>query len=196
MVAGSARELSSSVSDAIDVTHRGVTTRDLRTRRTRFIRLVHVVAPLLVASSCATRTVRETDIAIVKRVVDGDTVVLSFSGDDDTVRLIGIDTPETVKPNSPVECFGPEAAERTKFLLPPETKVRVERDIEARDRYGRLLAYLRRVDDGLFINESLITEGFATPLRIEPNVAYSDSFARAAEDARARRLGLWAVCQD
>ena len=127
---------------------------------------MHVVAPLLVASSCATRTVRETDIAIVKRVVDGDTVVLSFSGDDDTVRLIGIDTPETVKPNSPVECFGPEAAERTKFLLPPETKVRVERDIEARDRYGRLLAYLRRVDDGLFINESLITEGFATPLRI------------------------------
>ena len=113
---------------------------------------------------------------------------------EETVRLIGIDTPETVKPNTPVECFGPEASERTKALLPAGTKVRVERDIEARDRYGRLLAYLRRINDGLFVNESLVTDGYATPLRIEPNVAYAVDFARAAEQARAAQLGLWAVC--
>ncbi|MEY4165628.1 MAG: hypothetical protein RL419_1470 [Actinomycetota bacterium] len=149
---------------------------------------------VVIFSACSSSGAAEPDVASVKRVVDGDTVVLDFGEAEETVRLIGIDTPETVKPNTPVECFGPEASERTKALLPAGTKVRVERDIEARDRYGRLLAYLRRINDGLFVNESLVTDGYATPLRIEPNVAYAVDFARAAEQARAAQLGLWAVC--
>ena len=187
MAADSAPERSSSVSDILDVTH-----RDVNLKRTHLIAFVLLVF----ANACSSTDPQQADVATVERVVDGDTIVLAFSSGEETVRLIGIDTPETVKPNSPVECFGPEASERTKYLLPAGTRVRVERDLEARDRYGRLLVYLRRVDDGLFVNESLVVEGFATPLRIEPNVAYADSFARAADDARGRRLGLWAVCED
>ena len=190
-------ELSSSVSDTYNVTHRDVTISKPTSRSVNIGgRLLAATAMFVALSACRSSDNSAPDVASVKRVVDGDTVVLAFTDTEETVRLIGIDTPETVKPNSPVECFGPEASERTKTLLPAGTKVRVERDIEARDRYGRLLAYLRRVDDGLFVNESLVSDGFATPLRIEPNVAYADDFARAAEQARAARLGLWAVCDD
>ena len=84
------------------------------------------------------------------------------------VRLLGVDTPETVKPDTPVECFGPEASARTKELLPPGTAVRVQRDTEARDRYDRLLVYLWRGDDGLFVNQTIVAGGFARTLSIEP----------------------------
>src|SRR5205085_3089746 len=89
--------------------------------------------------------------ATVARVVDGDTIVVHLGGRTETVRLLGIDTPETVDPRKPVQCFGTEASHRTKELLPPGTGVRLERDVEARDIYGRLLAYVRR-DDGTFVN--------------------------------------------
>jgi len=190
-------EHSSSVSDARHVTHRGVTISKPTARSVKIGgRLLVATAIFVALSACTSSDNSSPDVASVTRVVDGDTVALAFTNTEETVRLIGIDTPETVKPNSPVECFGPEASERTKTLLPAGTKVRVERDIEARDRYGRLLAYLRRVDDGLFVNKSLVIDGFATPLRIEPNIAYADDFARAAEQARAAQLGLWAVCDD
>lgn len=197
MVVASEPERSSSVSDTRDVTHRDVIISKPSSRSVNICgRLVAVAATIVALSACASPDDSEPDVASVKRVVDGDTVVLAFGNTEETVRLIGIDTPETVKPNSPVECFGPEASERTKTLLPAGTKVRVERDIEARDRYGRLLAYLRRLNDGLFVNESLVIDGYATPLRIEPNVAHAVDFARAAEQARAAQLGLWAVCDD
>src|SRR3954449_8811553 len=79
--------------------------------------------------------------AFVTRVVDGDTIHVAIGGHDETIRLIGINTPETVDPRSPVECFGQEAHEHTEQLLPKNTEVRLVRDVEARDRYGRLLAY-------------------------------------------------------
>jgi len=132
--------------------------------------------------------------ATVVRVVDGDTVVLSFDGRDERVRLIGIDTPESVKPDSPVECLGPEASAFTTSLLPEGTQVLVERDVEARDDYGRLLAYVTRVDDGLFVNLEVVRRGFAEPLTIPPNVAHADDFVAAARLARDDDLGLWALC--
>jgi micrococcal nuclease len=99
-----------------------------------------------------------------------------------------------VKPHTPVQCFGPEASTRTKELLPKGTAVRLERDVEARDRYGRLLAYVYRLSDGLFVNLSLATDGYARPLTIAPNVAYADRFAAAANAAARAHRGLWAAC--
>ena len=131
---------------------------------------------------------------IVERVVDGDTVVVRFDGDVESVRLIGIDTPESVKPNSPVECFGKEAAAFTVTLLPKDTPVRVERDVEARDDYGRLLGYVIRADDALFVNAEIVRHGYAQPLTIPPNVAHVDEFVHAARDAEAADLGLWSSC--
>ena len=132
--------------------------------------------------------------ATVVRIVDGDTIVVDFDGDDERVRLIGIDTPESVKPDTPVECFGKEASAFTASLLPEGTPVRVERDIEARDDFGRLLGYVMRADDGLFVNLEIVEQGYAQPLTIAPNVAHADEFVAAARDAEAADRGLWSAC--
>ena len=123
----------------------------------------------------------------VERVVDGDTLLLDNGA---RVRLQGIDTPETVDPDRPVECFGPEADLRTRQLLPPGTSVLLVRDIEARDRYGRLLAYVYRVEDGLFVNRTLVDEGLADVLIIAPNDAHAAELRRAAAEHRLIRPGL------
>jgi micrococcal nuclease len=140
----------------------------------------------------------ETSIALpnatVVHVVDGDTVIVDFGEVEETIRLIGVNTPETVKPDSPVECYGPEASAHTKELLPPGTPVRVERDVEPRDVYGRLLGYLTRTADGLFVNDDLIRTGHATVLSIEPNTAYHEQFVESATQAEAAGLGLWGAC--
>ncbi len=132
--------------------------------------------------------------ATVSHVVDGDTVELRLGGARERARLLGIDTPETVKPDAPVECFGPEASARTKHLLPPGTEVIVQRDREARDRYGRLLVYLWRRRDHLFINGSLVSDGFARPLSISPNTSHRADLAARTAAARAAGAGLWATC--
>jgi len=130
------------------------------------------------------------------RVVDGDTVIVHVSGRDERIRLIGIDTPESVKPNTPVQCFAIEASARTKALLPAGTVVRLERDAELRDRYKRLLAYVYRQPDGLFVNLVLAREGFALPYTFPPNVAHADDFVAAASEARQAHRGLWSRCRD
>ena len=132
--------------------------------------------------------------AVVVRVVDGDTVVVAVGGREESARLLGIDTPETKRPDTPVECFGPEASDRLHALLPPDTPVRLELDQEARDRYGRLLVYLHRSTDGAFINEVMVHEGLADTLAIAPNDAFRDRLAAAADTARSQRLGLWGAC--
>jgi micrococcal nuclease len=130
----------------------------------------------------------------VARVVDGDTIVVRFGNDDETVRLLGIDTPETHKPNTPVECYGPEAAARLEALLPKGTPVRLVRDVEARDRYDRLLAYVYREPDHLFVDLVMVAEGFAGTLSIAPNLAHRDELAAAATEAQASHRGLWPAC--
>jgi micrococcal nuclease len=132
--------------------------------------------------------------AVVVRVVDGDTVVMKVATKEERVRLIGIDTPETVDPDRPVQCYGPEASAHTKELLPPGTYVHLDRDVEARDDYGRLLAYVTRATDGLFVNVELAADGFADALSIPPNTAHAKDVAAAVAAARSGGKGLWGAC--
>ncbi len=120
--------------------------------------------------------------------------MVSLSGRDEHVRLIGVDTPETVDPRRPVGCYGAEASWHTKTLLPVGTAVRLERDVEARDRYGRLLAYVFRRSDGMFINEALLRDGYGQLLTIPPNVAQVRRFRAAQASARRSGAGLWSAC--
>ena len=128
---------------------------------------------------------------VVRKVVDGDT--LEVSGNE-RVRLIGVDTPETKDPNRPVGCYGKEATSFTASLIPPGTAVRLVGDVEQRDRYGRLLAYVYRRSDGLFVNAELLRRGYAQLLTVPPNVAHTDDFAAIARQAREGSQGLWAAC--
>lgn len=134
-----------------------------------------------------------TSDIIVSKVIDGDTIVLSNGS---RVRYIGIDTPEPRKKNSfgtwiyDPEPFAEEATKLNKQLVEGK-KVRLEFDVEKRDKYGRLLAYVF-VDD-IFVNARLIEEGTAVILTIPPNVKYSDQFKKLQEEARKSRKGMWAT---
>ncbi|WP_420640373.1 thermonuclease family protein [Candidatus Poriferisocius sp.] len=133
-------------------------------------------------------------IATVVEVIDGDTVVVRVADHTEHVRLIGIDTPETPGGFLPEECYGEEASAFTRSLLPAGTAVSLTRDTEARDRYGRLLAYLHRTDDGLFVNLEIAAQGYAEALSIEPNTIHAAAFRSAEAAARDRGLGLWTAC--
>lgn len=129
--------------------------------------------------------------AEVVRVIDGDTIVVRIAGRTERVRYIGIDTPETVKPGTPVECFGPEANAANERLV-AESRVRLQRDTELRDRYGRLLAYVYA--DRALVNEELVRRGYATTLEIEPNTGLAARLAAAERSAEAADRGLWGHC--
>lgn len=129
--------------------------------------------------------------ADVTRAIDGDTIEVRYDGRTEDVRYIGVDTPETVKPGAPVECFGPEAHDFNAERVEGHS-VRLEFDAERRDVYGRLLAYVRVGDE--FINAELVRGGYATTLTIPPNDRYADQFARLEREASAKGLGLWGEC--
>jgi micrococcal nuclease len=163
----------------------------------------HIVAAivLLAATAACTRQQAATDgLAVVTHVVDGDTIDVLIGGRTERVRLIGIDTPETKKPNTPIECWGPEASAFTASLLPEGTEVRIERDIVGRDDYGRLLGYVHLVDAtgtdtvGTFVNLEIVEQGFAQPLTFEPNSTFARDFTAAARRAERADLGMWAAC--
>jgi micrococcal nuclease len=132
--------------------------------------------------------------ATVVALTDGDTISVRIGSHREKVRFIGIDTPETKKPNTPIQCFGPEASAYTASLVPVGTKVHLERDAEARDVYGRLLAYVYRAADGLFVNLDVIRHGYARQLTIAPNTAHEADFTAAVQAAQRSRIGLWAAC--
>ncbi len=132
--------------------------------------------------------------ARVLRVVDGDTILVAIGGRQERVRYIGVDTPETVKPHTRVQCFGKRASAANHRLVDGRA-VRLDADAEARDRYGRLLAYVYRASDGLFVNAALLRGGYATTLTIAPNVRFADRFAALARQARDAGRGLWSACE-
>jgi micrococcal nuclease len=132
--------------------------------------------------------------ATVVRVVDGDTLIVRVGGADESVRLIGIDTPETVAPGRPVECYGAEASDHLEALTPAGTDVRLERDVEARDVYDRLLAYVYRDDDGLFVNRAQVEGGYAEAKDYPPNSAHRAELQQVQASARSGGTGLWGAC--
>jgi micrococcal nuclease len=154
---------------------------------------------VLLAAGCALPGREAADplpagVGVVVHPVDGDTVDVRLGQVEERVRLIGIDTPESVAQDRPVECFGPEAKARLAELLPEGTEVRLERDVEARDRFDRLLAYVYRTEDDALVNLVLVQEGYAESRRYEPNVARQADLDRAEDAARAAGRGLWPVC--
>jgi micrococcal nuclease len=133
--------------------------------------------------------------ARLERVIDGDTIVAQVDGREERVRYIGMDTPETVKPNTPVQCFGPQAhALNARLLGAAGAALTLRFDQELRDRYGRLLAYVYRAQDGLFVNARLVDAGAARTLTIAPNTAHEPQLADLQQAARASDRGLWAAC--
>ena len=156
--------------------------------------LVGVGLSLLMSWSSGVTTENEVLITILN-VIDGDTVDIDIDGNTERVRLIGVNTPETKHPTKPIECFGPEASAYLTQLLPKGTHVRIERDIEARDRYGRMLLYLYRASDNLFINLDLVLRGYGTPMSIEPNIFHRNDFVHAAALAETTNVGLWQACR-
>jgi endonuclease YncB( thermonuclease family) len=126
---------------------------------------------------------------LVTKAIDGDTIEIEGG---ERVRLIGVDTPETVDPRRPVGCFGKEASNVTKSLVEGK-KVKMESDITDRDKYGRLLRYVWV--NNIFINEYLVREGFANSSSYPPDVKYQGLFDAAEIEARENKRGLWESCK-
>lgn len=142
----------------------------------------------------------EGERAVVTHVVDGDTVQLD---NGKTVRLIGIDTPETVDPRRPVGCFGKEASNETKSLLTNKIVI-LQKDVSETDKYKRLLRYVflplenglpaGRQGQILFVNDYLVREGFAKVYTYPPDVKFNEQFRQAEIEARENKRGLWDRC--
>lgn len=130
--------------------------------------------------------------AIVHKVIDGDTIKVEFSGGKiETVRLLLIDTPESVKPKTPVMPFGEEASNFMKKTLIKGTVIEIEKGIEERDKYGRLLAYVWA--DGKNINKELLKKGLARVAYVQSDTKYLEEFKKAEEKAKKERKGIWSL---
>lgn len=125
---------------------------------------------------------------VVEAVVDGDTIKVKGQ----SIRYIGVDTPETKHPQKPVECFGLEAAGKNKELVLGK-KVYMEGDTLDRDRNGRPLRYVW-LENGIFVNELLINDGYGKADINYGKLKYGDKFLRAEDEAKTRKLGLWGAC--
>ena len=125
----------------------------------------------------------------VVQIVDGDTIRVRYNGTVEPVRLIGVDTPETVHPDKPVEFYGVEASNFTKNLLKGE-RVVLRFWKEKRDSYGRMLAYVYRAPDELFVNLEIIRQGYGVAIGHFDH-RHMDSFIDAEGRAREARKGLW-----
>jgi len=134
------------------------------------------------------------EFAVVKRVVDGDTVELE---NGEKVRYIGIDTPETLDPRKPIQCFGKEAAEKNRELVEGK-RIRLEKDVMERDKYNRLLKYIYvsagESEPEIFVNLELVKRGFAHSYTYPPDVKYQDLFISAEKEPREAGRGLWKSC--
>jgi micrococcal nuclease len=127
----------------------------------------------------------------VKHIIDGDTIVVEYEGRTEKIRLIGINTPEIHHPTKGIEPYGYEAKRFVEGLLKPGDSVKLEFDIQLRDKYGRLLAYVY-LPDGRFLNALLVENGYAQVMTIPPNVKYQELFLKLQREARENNLGLWA----
>jgi len=159
--------------------------------------LVAALAAILVALNSGQDESGGGSGARVVRVVDGDTIRVSVEGREEPVRLLGIDTPETHKPGTPIECGGPQASAHMEKLAPPGTKVVLEPDPgqDSEDRYGRRLAYVR-LPDGRLAEDAQVAAGWATVyVYADKPVSRDAQFRRSQNAAEAARRGVWALCK-
>lgn len=141
-------------------------------------------------------TVNDPGLYSIDHFVDGDTIAVNMNGKVETVRFVGVDTPETHKPNTPVQCYGPEAAAYTKQLIAAAgSKVRLQSDPNStnRDRYNRLLRYIY-LPDGTLVEQKLISNGYGFYYPYFP-FTKSAQFADYEQAAQAGHKGLWAHCK-
>jgi micrococcal nuclease len=155
--------------------------------------LIYVVAT---QSGWLETTARQSDPGLytINHYVDGDTIAVNMNGSVETIRFIGVDTPETHKPNTPVQCYGPEATAYTKAQISKFGKVRLQADPldTNRDVYGRLLRYVY-LPDGTLQNEQLIKNGYGFAYLDFP-FSKKAQFAADGQSAQTAKAGLWAVC--
>lgn len=136
------------------------------------------------------------DLFKVVKVIDGDTIQVDIKGKIETVRLIGVDAPESVDPRKPVQCFGKEASNKAKEVLERKyVKLLVDRSQGDKDKYGRLVRYVF-LEDGANFNKIMIAEGYAHESTYQTPYEYQTEFREAEKEARENRKGLWAdnVC--
>lgn len=160
---------------------------------------IETLATITPSITVTTNTNKEDNFYKVIKVVDGDTIKVEINGKSETVRLIGIDTPEVVDPRKPVQCFGKEASNKAKEILEGKV-VRLESDITQgdRDKYQRLLRFVF-LEDGTNFNKYMISEGFAHEYTYRSNpYKYQEEFIEAENQARELKKGLWAddACED
>jgi micrococcal nuclease len=138
------------------------------------------------------RHAANTFSATVVQAIDGDTIDVQFAGRVERIRLLGADTPEVKDPRKPVQCYGPEASAYTHAHLVAGMRVRLETDVEPRDKYGRLLAYV--YVNGKRYEDELLRLGLAHLLIIPPNGEHARAMLKAELEARAAGRGLWSAC--
>ena len=153
-----------------------------------------VVASLVAGGAVYATTSNSDSHGTVIRVVDGDTVDLQIAGEETRVRLLNIDTPETVDPGKAVECMGPEATDYLSSLLRPGEKVDLEYDVEREDRYGRTLAGVFK--DDLFVNSAIAAAGLGVAVKYAPNVKFYDEVLAAEQQAADTGEGLFSPAVD
>lgn len=147
------------------------------------------VTPRPAATAAAPQRPERGEEAEVLRVVDGDTIIVLLDGQVQRVRYIGINAPESVKPDSPVEYMGPESSKANQALVGAR-HIWLERDISPSDKYGRLLRYVWVGD--IMVNGELVRQGYAQAVTYPPDVKYQAWLHQLESDARAAERGLWA----
>ncbi|HEY4715600.1 MAG TPA: thermonuclease family protein, partial [bacterium] len=163
-------------------------------KRSRLVLLIS----LIVVSILTLRTLKKLNFAenltghtaAVKHIIDGDTIVIDYQGRKEKARLIGINTPEIHHPEKGIEPYGYEAKRFVEGILKAGDTIRIEFDIQLRDKYGRLLAYVY-LADGRFLNALLVENGYAQVMTIPPNVRYQELFLKLQRVARDNKRGLW-----
>ncbi|MGH2558141.1 MAG: thermonuclease family protein [Thermomicrobiales bacterium] len=166
-----------------------------------------ILTPILTPFSATTPTLESlrpdrvpaaAQSATVVEIVDGDVISVQLGDSVETVRLLGIDTPETTDADGPIECFGVEALDRTAMTVPVGTEVWLEADTTDRDSSGRLMRYVwfvREANERTYmLNERLLAEGYAVISTAPPDVKYVERFERAQTLAQDEGRGLWPVC--
>ena len=162
-----------------------------------------LLAIALALSLHASIEAQERTTATILRVVDGDTLKISYRGQEESIRLIGIDTPESqankkakgdaVRTGDDIQLIlsqGRESTNYVKSLVKPGDSIQIEFDMQDRDKYGRLLGYVY-LSDGRMLNEEMVRAGYASLMTVPPNVKYQERFSKVYKEARDNKRGLW-----